>query len=80
MYTRKIITKLTGSEHFKNQQNNLFTVLDFWKYGFSNLNSNIIRGVLAEFIVESAPKEQSEITIRNPWEDWDVDTKIRRLK
>jgi len=29
----------------------LFSVVDFWRWGFSNLRENVIRGILAEYIV-----------------------------
>ena len=72
MYKRTPVKKLTGLEKFKNTGNKKFSVLDFWRYGFSSLNSNILRGVLAEFVVESALKESSQINVRNPWDDFDV--------
>lgn len=79
MYTRKTITKLTGNENFINTENK-FSVLDFWRYGFSNLNSNVLRGALAEFIVESALKDQKDIDIRNPWGDYDVEYKGKKIE
>jgi len=79
MYTRKTITKLTGNENFINIENK-FSVLDFWRYGFSNLNSNVLRGALTEFIVESALKDQKEIDIRNPWGDYDVEYKGKKIE
>lgn len=72
MYKRIPIKKLSGSEAFKNIGNKNFSVLEFWRYGFSNLNSNILRGVLAEFLVENALKDKSETIVRNPWGDCDV--------
>lgn len=72
MYKRIPVTKLSGEETFKSTGNKKFSVLEFWRYGFSNLNSNILRGVLAEFLVENALKDTKEITIRNPWGDCDV--------
>ena len=48
------------------------TVLDFWRWGFSDLRLNIVRGVLAEFLVSKAvgavdtPKEE--------WANFDVRT------
>lgn len=74
MYKRIEPKKLTGSEVFTNG-NKKFNVLHFWQYAFSNLNSNVLRGALAEFIVENAIKDVSEIEIRNPWGDFDVLTK-----
>jgi len=64
--------KLTGEEKFKNSNGREFSVSDFWKYGFSNLNSNVLRGALAEFIVENSLKNVDDIDVRNPWGDFDV--------
>jgi hypothetical protein len=72
MFKKLPVKKLTGDEQFKNVGSKKFSVLEFWKYGFSNLNSNVIRGVLAEFIVENALKENIEIEVRSPWGDYDV--------
>jgi hypothetical protein len=72
MLERLPVKKLTGDECFINTPNKQFSVSEFWRYGFSNLNSNVLRGALAEFIVENALKENKEITVRNPWGDWDV--------
>lgn len=75
MYKRIPVKKLTGKEQFKNIGKKNFSVLEFWQYGFSNLNSNILRGALAEFIVENAIKDGAEIDLRNPWGDYDAETK-----
>lgn len=72
MYTRLPVNKLTGDELFKNVGNKKFSVLEFWRYGFSNLNSNVLRGVLAEFLVENALRNNEQIDVRNPWGDSDV--------
>lgn len=72
MYKRIPATKLTGQEAFSNAGGRKFSVQDFWRYGFSSLNSNVLRGALAEFIVENALKENSEIEVRSPWGDYDV--------
>ena len=69
-YTPAKPKKLSSKEPFKSTGNKRFTVLDFWQYAYSNLNSNIARGVLAEFIVENALN--SRIGVRDPWADWDV--------
>ena len=74
MYKRLAVKKLTGQELFKNTKNK-FSILEFWQYGFSNLNSNVLRGALAEFLVENAIKDKQDISIRNPWGDYDVETK-----
>lgn len=79
MYKKIPVRKLTGSEVFKNSGPKSFNVLEFWQYGFSSLNSNVLRGALAEFIVENALKQNKEIDVRSPWGDYDVlyqDTKI----
>ncbi|OGI67285.1 hypothetical protein A2823_01560 [Candidatus Nomurabacteria bacterium RIFCSPHIGHO2_01_FULL_41_91] len=72
MYKRIEVKKLSGGEIFKNVGDKKFSVLEFWRYGFSNLNSNVLRGALAEFILENALKIDSEIDVRNPWGDSDV--------
>src|SRR3990167_354859 len=72
MYKRIPVLKLTGSEIFKNIGEKKFSVLDFWSYGFSNLNSNVLRGAFAEFVVENALRKSEEIEVRNPWGDSDV--------
>ena len=72
MYKRIPVIKLTGSEQFKNVGDKKFSVLEFWRYGFSNLNSNVLRGALAEFIVENALGKSEQIDVRNPWGDSDV--------
>ena len=72
MYKRIPVNKLTGTEQFKNVGDKKFSVLEFWRYGFSNLNSNVLRGALAEFIVENALHGNEQIDVRNPWGDSDV--------
>src|SRR3989344_5901932 len=72
MYKRIPVNKLTGNEQFKNVGDKKFSVLEFWRYGFSNLNSNVLRGALAEFIVENALRNNEQINVRNPWGDSDV--------
>lgn len=72
MYKRIPVRKLTGSERFTNTKDRDFSVQEFWQYGFSNLNSNVLRGALAEFLVENALKDKVEIEVRSPWGDYDV--------
>jgi len=72
MYKRLPSKKLSGSEPFRNTGNKSISVLDFWRYGFSNLSANVTRGVLAEFLIENALKEKMEIEIRDPWGDSDI--------
>jgi len=78
MYKRLPVKKLTGNEQFKNAGKKDFSVLEFWQYGFSNLNSNVLRGALAEFLVENALKDKVKIEVRNPWGDYDVLTEDGR--
>ncbi len=79
-YKRITPKKLTGQEPFINTGSKQFTVLDFWQYAFSALNSNVLRGALAEFLIENALKDPQDIDVRSPWGDWDVmtpdDTKL----
>ena len=72
MYKKLPVNKLTGNEVFKNTGSKNFSVLEFWQYGFSSLNSNVLRGALAEFIIENALKENTQSEIRSPWGDYDV--------
>jgi len=80
MYKRIPVSKLTGSEQFKNVGQKRFSVLEFWQYGFSSLNSNVLRGALAEFIVENALKDNMEIEVRSPWGDYDVLYKGKKIE
>ncbi len=80
MYKRIPVSKLTGSEQFKNAGTKKFSVLEFWQYGFSSLNSNVLRGALAEFIVENALKDNLDIEVRSPWGDYDVLYKGKKIE
>lgn len=75
MYKELPDKKLNGQESFKNTKGKNFSVLEFWQYGYSSLYSNIIRGALAEFLVENALKDKKDISIRYTWDDYDVVTK-----
>ena len=80
MYKRNPVRKLTGTEQFKSTGSKQFSVLEFWQYGFSSLNSNVLRGALAEFLVENALKEHGEIEVRSPWGDYDVLYKEKKIE
>lgn len=80
MYTRKPVVRLSGAELFTNTNEKKFTVQDFWQYNLSNLNSNVTRGALAEFLVENALKDLEDIELRNPWGDWDVEYKGNKIE
>lgn len=57
----------TGLEKFVNQDKQLqASLLDFWQWSSSDLLSNALRGVLAEFIVAMA----LGISIDKPREEW----------
>ena len=80
MYKKIPVKKLTGKEEFKNASSKHFSVLEFWQYGFSSLNSNVLRGALAEFIVENALKGDTKTEIRSPWGDYDVLYKGKKIE
>lgn len=65
----KAVERLTGDEAFSRSS---LTVLDFWRWAFSDLRTNIVRGVLAEFLVASAVGDPSPL--RNAWDNFDVTT------
>jgi len=65
----KPIERLTGQEHLSDTAS---TVLDFWRWAFSDLRMNILRGILAEYLVAQATGDQSPI--RDAWGNWDVTT------
>ncbi len=65
----KPVVPLTGRERFSD---NAWSVLDFWRWAFSDLRTNIVRGVLAEYIVARAVGDPS--SLREAWDNWDVTT------
>jgi hypothetical protein len=48
------------------------SVLDFWRWAFSDLRENIVRGVFAEFLVARAVGDPSPL--RHAWDNFDVTT------
>jgi hypothetical protein len=60
---------LTGQERFSSDP---ASVLDFWRWAFSDLRTNIVRGVLAEYLVAQAVGDPSPL--REAWDNWDVTT------
>src|SRR3982751_3188147 len=68
----KQLQKLSGKEVFINIGEKCLTVLDFWQYAFSTLGDNILRGKLAEFLVEVALKDLKDVGISASWADWDI--------
>ena len=66
--------KKTGQELFTfNGQNIGTTVTDFWRWAFSDLCENTLRGVLAEYIVASALGIGQEM--QENWKSYDLDYK-----
>jgi hypothetical protein len=60
-----------GSENFSENNKGLgFNLLQFWQWGSSDLTSNALRGVLAEFIVANALEISS--VIRKEWDAFDL--------
>ena len=66
----RAVERLTGDEKFGGSD---LSVLDFWRWGFSDLRTNVVRGVLAEFLVASALGDPSPL--RNAWDNFDVTTR-----
>ncbi|WP_295627625.1 hypothetical protein [uncultured Corynebacterium sp.] len=65
---------LTGDEQFTDGDGNVVAdVLDFWRWSSSDLMSNSLRGVLAEFLVGTALGAGTE-TMRAEWVAWDLET------
>lgn len=65
----KAAQRLTGEEHFSDRP---LVVADFWRWAFSDLRTNIVRGILAEFLVAQALGDPSPL--RTAWDNWDVTT------
>ncbi len=70
--------KLSGQEKFQGSNSeSIGFVHDFWSWAFSDLNSNVIRGAIAEYIVAAAMGVQSN-SIRNTWAP--VDLQVSNIK
>jgi hypothetical protein len=67
----KAAQRLTGEEHFSDRP---LVVADFWRWAFSDLRTNIVRGILAEFLVARAVGDIPPL--RTAWDSWDVTTAI----
>ena len=59
---------LTGHEAFVGVD---ATVAEFWRWGFGDLRMNIVRGVLAEFLVARALGIDTDMP-RNAWDNFDL--------
>jgi hypothetical protein len=49
-----------------------FTALEFWRWGFSNVRENVLRGILAEFVVARALN--IKVKTRQAWDEADLVT------
>jgi hypothetical protein len=58
---------LGGDEHFIGLD---ATVTDFWRWAFSDLRDNTTRGILAEFLVARAVKDERDL--RFGWDNFDA--------
>jgi hypothetical protein len=65
----KAVEPLGGSEKFTSSD---LAVEDFWRWAFSDLRENVVRGVLAEFLVAKAARDPS--LLRHAWDNYDVTT------
>lgn len=54
------------------------TILDFWKWGYSNLLPNITRGVFAEYLVAVALGKAERP--RKPWAGTDIEYQGKRIE
>ena len=48
-----------------------FTISDFWRWGFSDLLDNVLRGTYCEFVVGAALGVDLS-TGRTNWSPWDI--------
>src|SRR5690242_9737016 len=70
------ITKKTGAEQFRFGGRALSkTLLDFWRWSASDLVSNAIRGIVAEFIVASALGIADDV--RREWDAFDLAVRVQ---
>ncbi len=61
---------LEGSDRFAGLD---ATVVEFWRWAFSDLRDNTVRGVLAEFLVAAALGQTD--SRRKGWDNFDVETR-----
>ena len=66
---------LNPNQHFKFKSKRVkgITVSRFWRWAFSDLISNITRGILAEFIVGIAINSPDLQYPRAPWDPYDLE-------
>lgn len=67
------LRRKTGDEHFNSKGQPLeLTLLDFWQWFASDLANNVLRGVLAEYVVAKALGIETDV--RRSWEPYDLTT------
>ena len=72
--TALLIKRKSGGEKFRDGGRELgIALLDFWQWSASDLVSNTMRGVLAEYIVAEALGIAGK-TVRNEWGAFDLQT------
>lgn len=67
--------QLTGNENFTLHGTSIgITVMEFWRWAFSDLINNTQRGIMAEFLVYSAQNQSmsSDMQIRTNWLPFDL--------
>jgi hypothetical protein len=69
-----------GNELFENTGNEKFKLLDFWKWSSSDLVSNSMRGILAEFIVGKSLGIDFSNDIRVEWDEYDLNYNYENRK
>lgn len=68
-----VVKRKTGEELFHDSENSLpVSLKSFWQWSSSDLTSNTLRGILAEFIVASATGCESGV--RREWDAYDLVT------
>jgi hypothetical protein len=71
LYPRLPTQRLTGDEVFAGGPRGM-TVVDYWRWAYSSLNSNVERGKLAEYLVACAVGVARGSAVQEAWADWDV--------
>ena len=64
-------SKLSPDQEFTGAETP-FSIGEFWQWAFSDLQENITRGVLAEFLVAKALG--ISLSVRQAWDDYDLET------
>lgn len=80
-FTLKDVVKLTKRIFLSEEAEILGadkTINDFWKWGFSDLLSNSLRGIFAEFLVGNALDCLNESRVE--WDAYDLIYRGKRLK